>query len=605
MNNLLSEITNIIYPLGMAIIHSLWQGLLIYIILKALLYTIPTRYANTRYYISTGALSIIAGLFIATLLYYIPKGVSTSFTTLLPGSTDRVVIQDSNTIPLPWWDKVKDWYVGHAAQVAFLYITGVLLLTLRMSFQIVSVLKLRSNDLSVAGDFWPDVLEACKERLNLERNIKLYFSPNVTVPMMMGVLKPVVLIPLSLSTQLSMHQAEAILLHELAHIKRHDFLVNIIQMCVETFLFFNPFSWLVSAQVRKEREHCCDDMVVRSTDKLSYAKTLATLETFRQMPQPAIAAKSTKQHLLTRIKRIMDKNNSNINIGQLAGVIIIFALSVAVITFITPDVQAQPKKDKKAKNEYVMPDNNDTDTTLTTSPKVIIRTDRDGDTSKKRKVVDREQIEEVEDVMEALEDIDIERVVSDALAEVDWEEIREEIHEAIEESKEAMAEAMEALDDMPQVDDSVFAEARKQIAKAKKEIALAKEEMAKAREEQQMAIADAREEIAKAKREQSIAMEEARRVAAEARHKASIAREDAHNERIRVTSSYDNILIKMEKDGLINRHKRYKVVKDGNDIYIDGIKQSKEVVKKYGKMFKSDNVTIKGSANSINIKSGN
>ena len=107
---------------------------------------------------------------------------------------------------------------------------------------------------------------------------------------LIGWLRPVILFPASALTGLSAEQLEALLAHELAHIRRYDYLVNLLQTTVETLFFYHPAVWWVSAQVRQEREHCCDDLAVAACgDVLTYARALTALEQLRGS-EPQLAA---------------------------------------------------------------------------------------------------------------------------------------------------------------------------------------------------------------------------------------------------------------------------------------------------------------------------
>ena len=114
----------------------------------------------------------------------------------------------------------------------------------------------------------------------------------VDVPTVVGWLRPAVILPVAALANLSPAQVEAVLAHELAHIRRHDYLVNLFQTLAETLLFYHPAVWWLSARIRTEREHCCDDVAVAvSGDAVGYARALAELEAWRVgTPGMALAA---------------------------------------------------------------------------------------------------------------------------------------------------------------------------------------------------------------------------------------------------------------------------------------------------------------------------
>src|SRR4029079_16056399 len=111
-------------------------------------------------------------------------------------------------------------------------------------------------------------------------------SARARVPFVVGWIKPAVVIPGSALTGLSVQELDAILLHELAHIRRHDYAINLVQTLIETLFFYHPAIWWVSRQIRKEREHCCDDLAAESCSGgvAVYVRALTTLEEMRRLP---------------------------------------------------------------------------------------------------------------------------------------------------------------------------------------------------------------------------------------------------------------------------------------------------------------------------------
>ena len=155
-------------------------------------------------------------------------------------------------------------------------------------------------------------------RLHISRAVALLESTLVDVPTVVGFVKPVVLLPASALAGLTLQQLEAILAHELAHIRRHDYLVNLLQTLVETVLFYHPAVWWVSRRIRVERENCCDDLAVRLCgDPVAYASALADLEALRSGPLPDhhIAMAATGGSLLQRVRRLLGAPTSHTGRG--------------------------------------------------------------------------------------------------------------------------------------------------------------------------------------------------------------------------------------------------------------------------------------------------
>jgi hypothetical protein len=151
--------------------------------------------------------------------------------------------------------------------------------------------------------------------------------------MVIGYLKPVILLPLGALSGLPLAQIESILAHELAHIRRHDYLVNLLQSLVDITLFFNPFAWWISACVREERENCCDDIAVQATgDSLTFIKTLANLEAMRlDSPQLAVAFIGNKGSLKSRVQRLIYGKNQKATFseGFLSALVLFFCMGIA------------------------------------------------------------------------------------------------------------------------------------------------------------------------------------------------------------------------------------------------------------------------------------
>src|SRR5205085_11492852 len=151
---------------------------------------------------------------------------------------------------------------------------------------------------------WQETLARLARRLRVSRPVRLCASALVEVPTVVGWLRPVVLLPVCALTALSAPQLEALIAHELAHIRRHDYLCNLLQTIIETLLFYHPAVWWLSKRVRIEREHCCDDAAVAATgDVLVYARALTALEQLRRRPAPALVIAANGGSLMQRIQR--------------------------------------------------------------------------------------------------------------------------------------------------------------------------------------------------------------------------------------------------------------------------------------------------------------
>jgi beta-lactamase regulating signal transducer with metallopeptidase domain len=382
------------------------------------------------------------------------------------------------------------WFNANTGVIVNIYLGGMLLLLVRIAYNLYTLKNLKYTGTISPDANWRMMLGKCMHKLAINGNVRLYFSTKVLVPMVMGSIKPVILMPVAIANKLTMHEAEAVLLHELAHIRRHDYLVNMVQLFIETILFYNPFVWLISAVIRREREHCCDDMVIRATTApLPYAKALAALETYRQQPAiPALAATGNNHQLFNRIKRIMEMKNHNINYGQLMAVLLAVVLLAGAFTFLAPEVNAQSKKDKKketaGKNEQPKTvkkhivinsdvDINDDNQAGKKQIQKKILVVKDGDTLKNLSV--NKSLSETDAVLEEvfgmLDEMDIDQVVDGAMAGIDWKNLHDSIDIEID-GREISKEVREAL------------------AEARREMATARVNMAEASKEYRAAMAE-------------------------------------------------------------------------------------------------------------------
>jgi len=284
--------------LGWTLLHSLWEGTLLAALLGAVL--IATRSPRARYAAASAALLLTLGGFSFTLIYFIPHGAH-GWQAFKPPA-------------IPAWNPpaakgaANFWKPGLAAIVPWLtpfWISGVLILYLRSLAGCLSVQRLRRRGVCSAQDLWQTELLRLSARLQISRSVLLLESSLAEVPVVLGHFKPLILIPVGLFAGFSPAQVEAILLHELAHIRRHDYLINVLQRLVEGLFFYHPAAWWISHIMRTERECCCDDLVVSVTgNPREYARTLAALEQFR-LPrrEPAIAL--TGGRLVKRIRRLL------------------------------------------------------------------------------------------------------------------------------------------------------------------------------------------------------------------------------------------------------------------------------------------------------------
>ena len=347
MNSLEMLLTKPLFQaLGWALVHFIWQGAMVAILYAGLAALLRRRAANVRYSVACAAMLLMLALPVATvfiieqssarsldesLVRRTADAQSTASTTALPDGRRQAIANEavpplagafaSQSVPvapsqaladgaadssaLSWRLWAKQRFGALMPWLVALWLAGVLFLSLRFLGGLVIAQRLKRLETSPLLEQWQEKLASLCRQLRVSRPVRLCESVLVEVPTVIGWLRPVILVPASALTGLSAAQLEALLAHELGHIKRYDYLVNLLQTAVETLLFYHPAVWWLSSQIRQEREHCCDDLAVATCGNvLMYARALAELEQLRSVaPQLALAANGGV--LMRRIQRLI------------------------------------------------------------------------------------------------------------------------------------------------------------------------------------------------------------------------------------------------------------------------------------------------------------
>jgi beta-lactamase regulating signal transducer with metallopeptidase domain len=296
-----------------ALVHFLWQGALVGLGLAGALALGRGWSARLRYAVSAGALLVMLALPVATAVYRLDGAKISSAPAALQEAGGQVTA--SPTVErggglgsdirsdLRVRARLEPWLPA----VFSVWVLGVVLLSVYHLGGWFQARRLTRRDARPAAAVWTARLGVLRERLGIGRAVELLESARVAIPSVVGWLRPVILVPASAFTGLAPQQLEAVLAHELAHVRRHDYLINLLQTAVETLLFYHPAVWWASRQVRIERESCCDDLALAVCgDRVGYARALATLEGLRApAPRLAMAATGGGGSLLARIRRIV------------------------------------------------------------------------------------------------------------------------------------------------------------------------------------------------------------------------------------------------------------------------------------------------------------
>jgi beta-lactamase regulating signal transducer with metallopeptidase domain len=297
--------------IGWALLHLLWQATIVAGILAAVLALIPRKSANARYAAACGALGIVFLLFVATAVRAYDPAVAPVTSAPMDKETIKISVSQFPVVLATiaaetWRDRLLEM-VASARQslpsIVGLWLVGVVFLSSRLMVSWMRARRLTKHGAVVASSEWQRVAARLSDALGLQRVVRLLESAAVEVPSVIGSLRPVILLPASTLTGLTPAQIEMVLAHELAHIRRHDFLVNLLQAFVETLMFYHPAVWWMSRRVREERENCCDDLAVAVCgNPIQYARALTRLEELRSAPSLLVAANGGS--LLDRIRRI-------------------------------------------------------------------------------------------------------------------------------------------------------------------------------------------------------------------------------------------------------------------------------------------------------------
>ncbi|MDB5089067.1 MAG: hypothetical protein JWR09_3061 [Mucilaginibacter sp.] len=336
MQNILYNISQV---LGITIIHSLWQGLLIYFALRLALMFSGQLSASKKYVFAVISLFAITGWFGYTLIneinIYNWLAVAPSKLSVLPLLTELPSgISQFNDQTVRYYYSIEEYL----PYIAAIYVAGLLFNTGRLILARKKINAIKQN-LGIDNALQQTV-NNFTDMLNIPKNVKVGLSKLVDVPCMVGYFKPMILLPFALATYLSAEEIEAILLHELAHIKRNDYLVNMMQQVISILLFFNPCALLINKIINEERENCCDDLVVKATaDPIIYAKALLKLEQTRQNDwQLALAATGKKYQLLNRIERIMKTKKQLPSLRPTLLAMLILTMGICAMALLKPEV---------------------------------------------------------------------------------------------------------------------------------------------------------------------------------------------------------------------------------------------------------------------------
>jgi bla regulator protein blaR1 len=337
---------------GWTLIHSIWQGTLLMLVGVAVFYFLRKKSANTRYLTGVGFLFAQVVASVGTFIYYYPKTVGAisnakalaRYTAL---SASRTWAEVSRDLPITF--KIQMWLTAHLHELVICWLIGSGILLLRFAGGWIFTERLRINAKIVMDKEWRARFGVIIAKMNISKAVEFRETAKVLTPMVIGTFSPVVLIPIGLLSGFSTAQVEAILAHELAHIRRNDYLINMLQSFVEVIFFFHPAIWWLSEKVRAEREHCCDDIALAVCgDKMSLAHALVKVAEWQATPGLAMAFASKKPLLLHRVQRVLGLNPKPVRtFSSLPAMIFAIGLVIGISAYAVAQ-KVEKDKEKKA-----------------------------------------------------------------------------------------------------------------------------------------------------------------------------------------------------------------------------------------------------------------
>ena len=324
--SLINEISVFTSAFSEAMLHSLWQGLLLVVVLSISLKMMERSSARNRYLAATSTMFVQLLLFAGTFTWLYQQELQALNTESADISMLYNMVQNgqSPAQETSWFSPsmlVFNTMLGFVHQyhyaISLCWLVGAMLLSMRFASGLLYINKLK-KELTPAPEKWQSRMREIAGKMGLKKKINFVVTNNIEVPTLIGWVKPIVLMPLSVLSQMPLSEVDSIIAHELAHVKRHDYLVNLMQSVIEILLFFNPAVWWMSSWINDERENSCDDLAISVIENHKvYIQALASLTGLvsaghaANVPHNALAATGKKGSVLFRIKRIMKQVNKS------------------------------------------------------------------------------------------------------------------------------------------------------------------------------------------------------------------------------------------------------------------------------------------------------
>ena len=336
---------SLVPALGWALIDFIWQGALVGLATAIALMLLRNARPQLRYALCCAALALCLVLPLAGVLQGAHQGASTAVS---PASrfVQFVVVPDHPIIATASLGGWQSAFQGRLSWIVVFWSLGAGLLAARMAMGMMWVARAgRSQGLSHPR--WQRRLDRLAETIGVQCAVRLRVVADLATPVAAGCWKPVVLVPAALIASLPLDLVEALLAHELAHIRRHDYLVNLIQSAIEALLFYHPVVWWLSKRIRVEREEIADDIAAKALgEPRRLALALHELDRFQeqlrradhglQISVTSLIPAANGGHLMSRIQRLIRPNQHALSWNIALPIIGLTALCLTVHAHDTP-----------------------------------------------------------------------------------------------------------------------------------------------------------------------------------------------------------------------------------------------------------------------------
>lgn len=350
---------SVLKAISWTLVHSIWQGFILAFLAAVVILKTKKVSSFLRYnLLSTLFLSFI--FFVGFTFNYEFQNENEEHVKSLNFSIehlDTIWTVENNTVSNQFSILIIDFLNANSNVIVTIWFIIFCIKCFGITSNLSQIYRIRNYRNQPVSDYWEEKLAKLAQKINLNKGFILLESQLVKVPSVTGFFKPIILLPIGLLSQLPQDQIEAILLHELAHIKRKDYFVNIIQSFAETLFFFNPGLLWVSKLIKEERENCCDDIAISATQsKSNFVNALVSFQEYNLKSNDLLMGFGGKEnHLLNRAKRIINNDTRSLTIIEKSVVSLAFFMVISMMFLFgnasLPESKEEPKSSLKHKNK--------------------------------------------------------------------------------------------------------------------------------------------------------------------------------------------------------------------------------------------------------------